>query len=104
MTISTLLLLVILLLQAILFDLEAFCRHRGLMLEASCALLDHLGGILAHLSGSPVAKLPGRGIIDPEFFPMLQISQKSTKTKPLFAPRCQKKKRAGGGRPPQGSQ
>ena len=78
--------------------------HLGLIFEPSCALLDHLGGILAHLSGSPVAKLPGRGIIDPEFFPMLQISQKSTKTKPLFVPRCQKKKRAGGGRPPQGSQ
>ena len=69
--------------------------HLGLIFEPSCALLDHLGGILAHLSGSPVAKLPGRGIIDPEFFPMLQISQKSTKTKPLFVPRCQKKKAGG---------
>ena len=69
--------------------------HLGLIFEPSCALLDHLGGILAHLSGSLVAKLPGRGIIDPEFFPMLQISQKSTKTKPLCAPRCQKKKAGG---------
>ena len=57
--------------------------------------MDHLGGILAHLSGSPVAKFAGRGILDPEFFPMLQISQKSTKTKPLCAPRCQKKKAGG---------
>ena len=65
--------------------------HLGLIFEPSCALLDHLGGILAHLSGSPVAKLAGRGIIDPEFFPMLQISQKSTKTKKSW-PRLPEKK------------
>ena len=65
--------------------------HLGLIFEPSCALLDHLGGILAHLRGSPVAKLPGRGILDPEFFPMLQISQKSTKTKKSW-PRVPRKK------------
>ena len=81
-------------------------RHLGLTLKPSSAIL---GGILCHLgvnlgsSWGHIRPNPSQGVsrpfLDP---PKLRISPKSTKTKNLSS--AGKGRRAGGGRPPKGSQ
>ena len=83
---------------------EVLLKRLECILIALGGLVDHLEGILAHLSGSPVAKLPKTRNYRSRVLSDVADIAEIDKDKKILAQSAKTKKRVGAGRPPQGSQ